>query len=227
MAATRTQTKSFDSGGYTTSFNFSFDSSVTAGNLLVVVVYHGGGATCTISDSAGNTWNKLDDSGDAPPYADGTWWYCVPATGGNLTMTVEPSDYSYAVGIAREYSGLISSPLDKKAENLDGGYTTNHATGTTDSTTQATELVVAVYVADSATFSYTISGFSNKLEANNGTYGEVVIADKDVTSTGTQSGTFVGSDTTNGWAGIATFKEVVAGTVVQDVIQPGIIAFPR
>lgn len=215
MAATRVQTKSFNGGGYTTSFNFSFTSSVTTGNLIVITLYHGGAATASITDSAGNTYTKLDDSGDSPPYADGSTFYAYNVTGGALTITVSSSDYAYCAGVAREYSGVLNTgdPLDKKAEHLDGGYTKSHATGTTAATAEANELIVAWYISDSATDTYTISGFSNKVESNNGTYGEAVLADKDVSSTGTQSGTFVGSAYTNGWAGIATFKLASAAFV--------------
>ena len=209
MAVTLVQTKTFQTAGYESSVSFSFDSSVTSGNMIFIALYHGGVTSIdTISDTT-NTYNLLSDSADGPAYADGSAFYAYNVTGGSLTITLDFNPgYPNAVGIAREYSGLTTTdPLDVKADHSDGEYTFNHSTGTTSATTQSNELVIAWHISDQSAASHTIADFSNKIEANNGTWGETVIADKITTSTGTQTATFVSDTYSNSWSGIATFKD--------------------
>lgn len=226
MSATRVQSIESSDTGYGGSFDFSFGSNLTSGNMIYIAAYHGGAASITsITDTASNTYTRIHDSGGSPPYADGSAFYAYNITGGSVTITVNFSDYTFACLVAREYSGLTTTdPLDVKAENLDGSYTTSHPTGTTSTTAQDNELVVGCYVADGlieGSFSVSAGSLINLQDEQNGTYGSLCMADKDVTSTGTQTATFsTGATYSNGWASIATFKET--STVVE--LDPNDIA---
>lgn len=227
MAATRVQTKTANEASpYVTSFAFTFDSNVAAGNMIFFVIYYAASVAITdVSDGLGNTYNLINNG--AGPYAEGAAYYAYNISGGSCTITVTFDGYANPAVVAREYSGLLTTdPLDVKAENLDGSYVNSHSCGTTAATSQNDELVIIGYTGDAvAAGNYSASGFSNLSDIDhNGVYGSVVMADKDVTSTGTQTGTFTsGSVYMNGWGNIATFKEAV----LQDPIQSGIIPFPR
>lgn len=227
MAATRVQTKTQnDPSPYSTSLAITFDSNVTAGNMIFIQMYRAASVAVTdISDGLGNTYNLLNDGNG--PYGGGSSYYAYNISGGSCTITVTFDGNTNAAFVAREYSGLLTTdPLDVKAENLDGSYVASHSCGTTAATSQNDELVIIGYTGDAAAAgNYSASGFSNLSDIDhNGVYGSVVMADKDVTSTGTQTGTFTsGSVYMNCWGNIATFKEAV----LQDPIQSGIIPFPR
>lgn len=104
-----------------------------------------------------------------------------------------------------------TDPLDKVANNVEGGWDISHLTGTTAATTQASELVVAMYAGSANDTTYTITGYSNVLnEQGADVYTSVSTAWKAVSSTGAQSGTFNSTEYMNGVGAIATFKEYSA-----------------
>lgn len=208
MSATRVQSKSGNGAGYLESYGIVMTSDVTAGSLLVLFVSEqNAGYTLGVTDSQGNTWVKINDGINT--YTKGSLWYVASAAAGATTITVSwgagnYQDFSYA---AREYSGLSATPLDVTAEVVEASYLTSHPTGTTASTAQDTNLVVAAYAGD-GNATYTISGFSNRLDANHSDlYGSMSFADKDITSAAAQSGTFESNVGLQGYATIAVFKE--------------------
>lgn len=223
MAATRVQTKTGDGGGYADPHTIVFASNVTAGNLIVLGFAWDNGVTLdSITDGLGNTYNLIETG--IGPSTVGAFYYAYNISGGACTITLDFSstvDLSY---VAREYSGLTTTdPLDKKEENLESSYVTSHPTGTTATTTQANELVVAYYSGDDslADGEFAISGFSNLVDTPaDGLYNITAFADKDVTSTGTQAGTFTsGTVYMQGHGAIATFKEAAAPSVATTILS--------
>jgi len=57
--ASLVQSKTGNSGTYVLSHNFSFDSAVTSGNLIVIWVVSGGYEIASITDSASNTYTRV------------------------------------------------------------------------------------------------------------------------------------------------------------------------
>jgi hypothetical protein len=220
MPATRVQSNTGDAGSYVTSFNITFPGSVTAGNMIYFSIYFSAGLTVnSVSDNLSNTYNLIDTG--TGPYGAGAHYYAYNIKGGSVTITVTLSDSAFAVWVAREYSGLTTTdPLDKKAEALDGSFITSHTTGTTATTTQDAELVIATYVADyAAEADITITGFSNLIDDDNGTYGGVAMADKDQSVAAAQSASITTGGVANCWGAIATFKEAVAAATFMTKIR--------
>ena len=107
-------------------------NGVTAGNLLVVTISIGNADARTISSVADgtNTYNAVTNVYSAIISWRQWMYYCVPGTGGNLTIT---ATFSGAVTGGRaimvtEYSGGHATPLDGT------NYTTVDAEGNADGT---------------------------------------------------------------------------------------------
>ncbi len=127
------QSKNGFSSGNTLSI--TFNSSVTAGNMLFVVCNNYPGFV-SLSDNLGNTYIPLSDVYESRTF------YVASALGGSTTLTATYSDYpSGALVFAREYSGVNS--IDQFAKNYQTGPGTYTATSAT--TTTNDELVVGLF----------------------------------------------------------------------------------
>jgi hypothetical protein len=118
----------------TTLTTAAFTNNITTGNLLVVAVSWGSGATtdATVADSAGNTYVRTEagPTYDAAKGAAGTLYYTVVTVGGGTKPTVTASFWtttahsvsssqSYRVVLAAEFSGAATTtPLDKHGTRL-------------------------------------------------------------------------------------------------------------
>lgn len=208
MAATRVQTASANGGGYINQIVLPFGSNNTAGNLIVLALaFDPAGAPTSISDTNTNTYNLLQDGNG------GRLYYAYNIASGSNSVTIDFPSYQDVMVIAREYSGIITSdPLDVTAENTEAGYFALHSTGTTAATSQATELACAMYRASGNIAGViTISGWSNvTIQDGSDLWTGLAFADKDLTSTGAQSGEWnTDPDYHQGEGAIATFKETL------------------
>ena len=132
-------------GGNTTatSVDVSFVDTVTSGNLIVVAARIGTDQTCTVSDSAGNTYTQQIDQKFTPVTDDHLYiFYAANVTGGSLTITIDPSGTPSIRWTIHEYSGIAtSSPVDQSTSLRDDlGLGTAVDSGNI-TTTQADELL--------------------------------------------------------------------------------------
>src|SRR3990167_8693513 len=81
------QSKSFDASGNATTIAVTFDSNVTAGNLIAVGVGHWSGNTVTVADSLGNTYTQIRQVTDDANARRLTMFYAMNIAGGANTVT--------------------------------------------------------------------------------------------------------------------------------------------
>lgn len=208
MAATKVQTKSYRSTAQATSHNISPTSTPTSGNLLILTV---------VSDATVNTPSGWTLAVSAVNYS-GTYIYYKTSAGNETTITVSPTA-SAATGIDfLEYSGMAtSSQLDATASTTPPGTVSSVSSGTTATTAQADEVLVAV-IGISTTLQ-SVSPWSNSfteefdspttgagVNVQQATATRIVAATAAYETTGTLSGS-----TPNPSGAIATFKVAATG----------------
>jgi hypothetical protein len=206
------QSASANSGGTeVTTQNVTLAAPATAGNLLVM------SANCdsTIPAPSGFTLAVSAINAQACYL-----WYKT-ATGGETTIAVAPTVARVVVAGIAEYSGIAASPLDATATNTGTVSTSGPVSaGSTGSTAQAAELVVAVtgphggFVSATAPTSPTwTNSYVNRVadntadSVNPGRNAALFMADLVVAATGTQSTSTSWTNAASDWgAVIATFK---------------------
>jgi hypothetical protein len=143
----------------------------------------------------------------SPDSQDAEIWYAANLPLGITRVTVNFSSMGAATVWIGEFSGIaLTTPLDQTASQTRLGGT-SHGTGTTGTTTQANELVVAVYA--DAGYNTTISppgGWTQDLNAAPHTWDQMAAIHKLGASLATYQATFTTSGGTNSAAAIATFK---------------------
>jgi hypothetical protein len=137
MSIALVQSRSDASG--TTSL--AFNSNVTAGNLLVVLVCDtsgsgASGCTFTCSDSQGNSYSSLSKTSNNNGTASGQLFIAVAGSTGANTVTVSASNVLSAVAI-HEFSGVFA--LDVSDPSAIGSGNTQTSNSVT--TTYAAELI--------------------------------------------------------------------------------------
>jgi hypothetical protein len=189
------------------------------GNLLIAVV----GIVCsstyvpsvTSITQTGVTWSRQVQAYNAPEYND--WWVVeiwagVVGSGASTSVSIAWTGLGSSntcIADICEYSGLVTSGfLDKTASNSCGTAKTNALdTGTTATTTQATELWIGGTFIQSTTDAQSLRSGSTFtfLDGTNNGLGSLAYYEKIVSTTGTADS---GSTTANAdwWIGaIATF----------------------
>lgn len=187
------------SGGLGTA-SITWTQTTTAGNFLIVA-------------AAG--FHTMTAPTITPP--SGSWSESVTITNGTFRVSLfifpscdaESSTGNFSVtggsplvAIAGcEYSGVATStPLDKSATNT--GSTGNLDSGTTASTTQNVEAVVAAFgIRNGSSFSSPTNSFTIEGQGTDGANIAVGISDKILAATGTQN-TGVTPTTSTTWAGV-------------------------
>jgi hypothetical protein len=217
MAIAHVQTVSARAGsGTAASVQFS-GTPLTAGNAVVIHLAFYTPATTVSSQSSGDTCTAIQTLLPAGGWGFLYQAYVTNIAGGNTTFTFN-SDGSAAWTIyASEVSGMAASGLDQFANAGADTTSTDHATGTTSSTTQADEiafgcvdLLTGAGVSNLVNLdSWTIP--TNGIYLTSGGLLPGAIAYTVLTSTGAQSTTFRQTETTDGFALIGTFKAAVAG----------------
>jgi hypothetical protein len=221
-AITLVQSKVGNGGGYNNTNVQSFDSSVTAGNTIILGLVTGTAETISsITDTQSNTYTQiLSETGEERKI----WLYRVnSANAGSTTVTVTYGTGQFAdtIMFLREYSGLDTTNLvDQTASGNSGtSFVTSHASGTTSATDTASELIIGlVGSSGSSNPVFTAeSGYSNLLAGfgfDAFTYG--AIKDKIVSATGTQSATFGSTGSVRSATAVITLRGASepAGTIV-------------
>jgi flagellin-like protein len=201
-------------GSTSTIISVSLSSTPTSGNTLIAVIgtYHTNSGTArTVSSIAetGVTWTmqtrQTDTSGS--DVRDIEIWLGTVSSGASTSISITLSgSLEGAVADVCEYSGLAASPLDKTAGNAN--YGTSTSTGTTSTTTQASELWIGgtMVQGNSAQTSPT-NGFTDRDGATYNSAMSLSYLEKIVSATGAaNSGTTI--STSRYWVGcIAAFKE--------------------
>lgn len=215
MAPLLVQKKGAQSAGNTSGLVVTLDAPPTPGNLLVAAC----NSDATVSTPAGFTLAVSAVSGQGLYI-----FYRVVQAGDGSSVTFAPSVADSCAGGVIEYSGLTATPLDQTASNTIGSSATSLATGTTGTTSQASELLIVVVGPHAGNnhpwvLSSWSAGYTSQIEEPNGlaTVGSASsachIGDQIVGATGTYSATGTWSPaSSDAGAAIATFK-AVAGTV--------------
>ena len=124
------------------STSLSFPSNVTAGNLLVALIWtqSGSAITSSVTDTQGNTWTKA-----IGPTQRRQLWYTVAGSSGANTITYSGTATFMTMTAIAEYSGNSASPLDSTASAGDHIGSTTWDTGTV-TITSSNGLIVGGYV---------------------------------------------------------------------------------
>lgn len=83
----------------------------TTGADLIVACTASQFSTLTFSDSASNTWNKIQNSSGSGPPVDTMWWVQSPTTSASQTFTATSGSFT-GLGVLA-FSGSVASPLDQ------------------------------------------------------------------------------------------------------------------
>lgn len=165
----------------TSATSVSVTLSVTAGNLIAVLV--SAGTFTTVSGVTDGVNTYIDGLTMALGYSH--LWYTTATTTGSVTITVASSLGNLGI-IAQEFSGHTSWTLDKTANA--NGTSTSLASGNTASTTQADELVLGLGTWASSGGAATVgSTYSNLASITTGSGLYSAVESKVVSSAGVQS----------------------------------------
>lgn len=194
-------------------------SAATAGNLLVFGV----GRAATAVGGAWNTisgWTILENSDPATGNMCGASWWKIAAGGETSVATAMTSSSGNWSGAVVEFTGPFeASPFDKSAEDATNVSTvvTSQPSGTTAATTQADELLVALFMADNRSNVVTGAAYTNSFverisaDSASGARAMTAIASLVVSATGTYTTTYSTSGTGDEMYGlIGTFKKQAA-----------------
>ena len=136
------QHKSGDSGGSSTGFSLTFDSSTVNGRAIAVCVtifQFANTGTVTVSDNKGNTYTA-GPTADFGSFENCWWFYCVNATGGaSHQVTSSLSTAGFHAMTIHELSDIAAAGQPGPTNSADdGAQLTTHTSGqiTTDSTDQ-------------------------------------------------------------------------------------------
>ena len=178
-----------------TSLSLALSSSTTAGNTLVVAVSFIAGSTgvtvsgITLGGSAGN-FAKAVGSGN-PHGLDAEIWCDPNCAGGDTSVVISftGGNATDAFAWAYEVSGLASSPVDKSSSGAPSGEG-DWSSGTTATTSQATEIWFGVAVGEDAASPSSPSGWTNTaLNGSGEEWGQAGYQIVSSTGTATYSGT--------------------------------------
>jgi len=189
-------------------------SNVTAGDLVVVYGTASNETTSanySCTDTLSNTYSTVGGtttSGFAESYTAFCWTISGSTGSDTITFKTSNNPNNGVAMVVAEYSGLQASPYDNAAGTTgSAGYGTSQASPAM-STTNANDLIVAAISIQSGATSLAISGYTIR---NSGAPADLlVIADKTVSSSGSQSGTWTWTNNENSAASIAGFKIAIA-----------------
>jgi hypothetical protein len=184
----------------------TYGKTTKAGSLLLAMVGCYNSATPTITPPAG--WTQANTVSAVHLTTTGTLWlyYWANATPQTGTGAFTFNGDAHGAGIiVAEYAGMLASPLDKTQSN--SAYSSaNPSTGTTGTTTQASELVIGCLMSvGTGLWGAPTSGFT-QVDAVSDTVNDYEMLSLKASA----PGTFTTSDTGTGglaiWCGlIATF----------------------
>lgn len=217
MAATIVQQLTGSTNG-SGSVTVTLPAGTTAGNRLIIAIT----AYFNLAPPAGLT---ADIAVNQTGLAHKTGLYSKATVGGETSWVFTQSGTDGGVWWAAEFSGLAESPLDKTASDV-GANDTSIASGTTATTTDATEMALAavgMYRATATTVPATVSGWTNSFvevaDVGNAaaTARSMGVARRDLVATGAYSTVATANVTCHNCGIIATYKLAPPpGGTVQD-----------
>lgn len=215
--ATPVQFKSNSVGSLTT-LTVTFDSNVTAGNLIAVgVAWFSGGTTLdSITDSLGNSYTILDNPTTVAAAGSGAMAYAKNILGGACTITLTVSANSTEfMAMAGEIAGRhLTSPLDGHVMNAES-FVGSPRTSTAIVTTVASDYVFGFCMNINGNTFTPGSGFLtvDTVGTNKATY-----EDQTQVSAGSIAATFTLSGDGNSVSGIMAFKLASSGPTPAQLI---------
>jgi hypothetical protein len=196
----------------------AFSSNNTAGNLLVCAIASGGNVT-NVTDTAGNTWTKLEDTDDAgsPLYAD--LWYTADCLGGANTVSLSGGFGGFESIAVAEFSGIAAvSPADQSS-GAQGDLALLQSPDSGDVTpTEADELLVGVICNSVGKATTWTNTFNEVAETTNGRNVSLAYLIVDSIATWAAEGTLPEGGTTPWAALIGTFKAVAGSSPVGGLV---------
>jgi hypothetical protein len=214
MAISRVQYKMGQStGAPTASIDVTFDSSVTAGSLLICAVSAyvdtAGTRSAVISDDNGNSWTEIDDNNY---YGQdiGVLAYALNANSGSTTITVTPTANSWYSVVIIEVSGILTAAaLDQSSINTATSASWDSGNITT---TQADEYLIGVLAHDNGNRALTEDGAWTLIfeEETGSTDMPISVGERIVSSTLTESYSGTIGASSPYWSAIASFKALPA-----------------
>lgn len=191
------------SGGSSNSLSATFSGALTSGSYLEGGFgwYSATGQTITgVTDDAGQTWTQVGSTHTVSSLG-GNWSFAVFRKYNNTAttaavVTAALSASSAFVGCAVvEYTGAsTTTPIDKtnSKDIIDVGVVADAATSDpTATTSQADEVVTGLcMIVAAADAVSTGTGFNSRITGTDGTFMQIRIEDKTVSSTGAYAATF-------------------------------------
>lgn len=208
MAASLVQSKTAAASSATSTA--TFDSSPTSGNLLIAVVAY-------VSNSGFATtptgWNQCSFSGGIT-HGFVTIWYKVAGGGESSTVTFTVTTSAVGSIAIFEYSGLTATPFDVGAQATTA-FASSIASGTTATTAQADELLIAGVATPEVTrtFSNTWTNSFARISQHN----RQEVASRVVSATDTYTTTEAWTTASWGVGAIAAFKISTSSSTIKNV----------
>src|SRR6185312_11692615 len=195
----------FKAAGAVTSSTLAFPSNVSANSLLVgyiLVSTTTGPPTLAVSDNLNGSYTSAVQ-GTESTTVDGGIFYLPNAAAGATTVTFSQTSGSAQLRILiQEWSNIVlTSPLDQTVSHQNG-LGLNFLTGTTPSTTQNNELILACAFESGNTVPTSVpSGFTADANAQNKIYPSYQVG----AAVGTYGGTYTMPTNEQGLGVVATF----------------------
>lgn len=125
----------------------NFGSTVVAGDIIVVTTSDDGGTGTTvtsITDTGGNTYTKIADSGAANTGCTQMWWTKVVTGGSSFNVSVTWNNVSAGrlAFVAQEFNGFTGTPTFDKVSAYASATSTSPLSNTSGTLTNANEVVV-------------------------------------------------------------------------------------
>ena len=162
----------FGNGTPFASFGVTPDSNVTAGNLLVAVVYWiFSGTPISLSDNQGNTWTAATSAAETGNYNRVRMYYAIAGSTGSLTVTFSdsgvPTNETVEM-VVLEYSGAATSSQPEAAA------TSTVANGTVNVISTSANALIIAAATDTASAMTAGSGYTARYTGSTISYQAVV-----------------------------------------------------
>jgi hypothetical protein len=217
------QTKTKAAAATATPTTIAMVTTTTGSTIVVALAYSDPTANITTSITlSGGSFSRVLNVPMTSQSLD--VWVAQNITGATTpTMSIAfinaPEDLAIMI---REYSGLSASSLDKSVGTT--GTSTTPSSGATATTTQASETIISIAASGvGTTQTYAAgTGYGNVAKIGASTTIDVGMADKTVSSTGTQTGTMTLGTSAN-WASVCvTLNNTVVATNVGTLLMMGV-----
>jgi hypothetical protein len=215
-----------DQDNASTAYSVVITANTTAGNRLFLLFYNEDALATAVSDSKGNTWEKVFDTTAGTGLAVNTWTCHLTAaltTSDTITVTKVAAGNRPQSTTCIELSGCDTSTTAATAIRTSvtnaGGHVSPQSTGTTAGSASIDDIGVAIWATnDVVTYSAQTNSYIERADFGSlsGAVAGAVhhsIATKAITSAATQecSATRTGGAGTNYVSGLVVFKAAAGG----------------